>query len=65
MLQTSMLISFWLIFNHSYDEKPALYYILYYLMGISTNVYVQLVEDHYSNSVNTSSNFEVVIPSLN
>ncbi|KAK6163723.1 hypothetical protein DH2020_000587 [Rehmannia glutinosa] len=49
-----MLISFWLIFNHSYNEKPALYYILYYLADISTNVYIQLVEEHCLNSVETS-----------
>lgn len=49
-----MLISFWLIFNHSYNEKPALYYILYYLVDISIDVQIQLAEEHCSNSVQTS-----------
>lgn len=49
-----MLILFWLIFNHSYIEKPALYYKLYYLMDINTEVYIQLVEEHCFNSVDTS-----------
>lgn len=49
-----MLKIFWLISNDTFDKKPALYYILYYLVNTSTNEVTELVDEHCLDIVETS-----------